>query len=371
MKFSQTVKRIDASGVRKMFEIAKSLRNPIDVSLGSPLNPIPPNVVNYAVDHIYHDAPGYTVTKGDETVRRALADKLKVKNHILADPNDIIITVGATGGLCLALWTLLDSDDEIIVVDPYFVLYKQQIDFIGAKGVYVSSYPHFRLPVDAIRDAVTTKTKAILINTPNNPSGVVYTQNELRALADIACVHDVVIISDEVYEEYVYDDRPHVSIGSFYPRTVTIMSPSKTASLAPWRVGYVSAPQDIIEQMVKVQQVFYVCAPVPAQHALKASLTEDYAPLRKQFVHKRNAIHENLRKTSLLSYDLQGAFYAFLDVGDEKGFTKKALEKELLLVPGSTFSKESTHVRLAYSVPDESLQNALKIIHEIGSQRPA
>lgn len=367
MKFSQTVQRVDTSGVRKMFELVKNLKNPIDVSLGSPLNAIPPNVVDCAVDHMHHDAPGYTVTKGDEDVRRALAQKLKVKNHILADPSDIIITVGATGGLCLALWTLLDANDEIIVVDPYFVLYKQQIDFIGAKGIYVSSYPDFRLPVDAIRDAVTAKTKAILINTPNNPSGVVYTEDELRALADIARVHDVVIISDEVYEEYVYDDHQHISIGAFYPRTVTIMSPSKTASLAGWRVGYVTAPPDMIEQMVKVQQVFYVCAPVPAQHALKASLTEDYARLRKQFVRKRHAIHQELRQTSLLSYDLQGAFYAFLDVGDEKGFIKEALEKELLLVPGSTFSRNATHVRLAYSVPDESLQNALKIIHEIRS----
>ncbi len=366
MKFSQTILRVDASGVRKMFEMVKSLKNPIDVSLGSPLNPIPANVVKGAVNHIYHDAPGYTVTKGDEGVRRALADKLKTKNKIAATADNIIITPGATAGLCLALWTLLDASDEIIVIDPSFVLYKQQINFIGAKGVYISSYPHFRLPIDAIRDAVTSKTQAVLINTPNNPSGVVYTEEELRALAEIAQKHNVVIISDEVYEEYVYDEREHVSIGAFYPHTVTIMSPSKTASLAGWRVGYVVAPQDMIEQMIKVQQVFYVCAPVPAQHALKASLSVDYGPLRKQFVRKRDAIHKVLRSTPLLPYELEGAFYAFLHVGDEAGFMKKALEKELLLVPGSTFSEKETHVRLAYSVDDAVLQKALKILVEKG-----
>jgi len=346
-----------------MFELAGKLHDPIDLSLGMPDMELPADIKEQAIFQL-NDKPGYSVTAGYFDVRKAVAEKLKRKNQIDATPEEIIITSGATGGLSLALFSILNREDEVVVIDPYFVLYNQMIDFIGAKAVKVSSYPDFCLPIDRIKTAITSRTKVILINTPNNPTGAVYHLTELKALAELAKIHNIIIVSDEVYEPFVYHNNKHVSVASLYANTVTIMGPSKSDGLAGWRIGYLHAPAEIVEQMIKVQQVFYVCAPTPAQKALLLSLRHDYQTLVDKFEKKRDAVFSTLSKKYPIS-SLQGSFYAFFEVGNDKEYVEKLVGKSVLLVPGSVFSTKLTHVRLAYGVNDNLLQKGLDIIMSV------
>lgn len=364
-KFSKRIQAIDASGVRRMFEMAQQIDNPLDMSLGMPDLSIPQEIQMQAIYNIQQDKPGYSVTAGDPEVRSVVVTKLQQRNQIDATVDEVMITSGATGGLVVSLFSILDSDDEIIIIDPFFVLYRQIIDFIGARAISVSSYPDWRLPIDRIKQAITDKTKVILINTPNNPTGVVYSEAELKELATVAKEHNLVVVSDEIYEEYVYDDRLHVSIGSFYPKTITIMGPSKTTALAGWRIGYLHAPADYIQQMIKAQQVFYVCASVPAQKALHAALNFDCSDLRREFQKRRDLVKRVLSAKYDL-YGLEGSFYAFFPVGKDEEYIQRLLKESVLLVPGSTVSYKSSHVRLAYCVNEQVLRKGLDIIAQIG-----
>lgn len=359
--FSKSAMSANLSGVRKVFELENTMVNPINLSLGMPDIEIPEQVKKEAVDYINFQRPGYSITAGILEVRKAAAKKMNEKNNIPAKAEEIIISSGATGALTLTMLAILDKEDEIIIIDPFFVLYSQMIDFIGAKKVCVSSYPDFRLPLAGIEKAITPKTKAILINTPNNPTGVVYGESELKALAEIARKNDLLIVSDEIYEDYIYDQNKHISIGSFYPKTVTIMGPSKTAALAGWRIAYLHAPAEYVEQMLKVQQIFFVCASTPGQYGLLASFSVDYSELRKDFQRKKDMV-KNVLKEKYDVKGLEGSFYAFWEVENDEQYIKKMIGNNLLLVPGSVFSNKKTHVRMAYCAKDNVLEQALKII---------
>ncbi len=354
MTLSSRASSIENSGIIRMFELAKKVKDPLDLSLGMSDFDIPQEIKQAAINHIQSGSSGYSVNAGEPKIREALAEKLKKQNNIQAKPSEIIITSGATGGLTIALATLLDPGDEIIVFDPYFVLYEQIISFLGAKPTYISTYPNWDLPFNKIKASITDKTKAILINSPNNPTGRVYSKEELSQLAAIAKEHDLYIISDEVYENFVYQGE-HISLASLYKKTITLMGPSKSAALAGWRIGYLHAPEEAITELLKLQQIFYVCASRPAQITLAKSLDYNYSPILEKYKEKNKLV-----KNILGDYPgLEGAFYAFLP-----NTKKDLLDHKIITTPGEVFSQQNTHFRISYSVNNDILTKALQIIKQ-------
>jgi len=342
-----------------MFNLAQDMQDPLDLSLGMSDFPVSDSVKQAVVESIESGSSGYSVNAGDLKVRKKIVEKLVEKNNIQAKEDEIIITSGATGGLLLSLATVLDPGDEIMIFDPYFVLYKQISTFLGAKPIFVSTYPNWDLPIEKMEELVTPRTKAVLFNSPNNPTGRVYTKDEITKLAKFAEKYDLTIISDEVYEEFVYEGD-HFSIGSIYPQTITLMGPSKSAALAGWRVGYLHASKEVVEQMMKVQQIFYVCAPRLAQVALAASLDLDYKSILSKYTEKKSIVKEILGEYP----GVQGAFYAFLPApnDDAAALVTSLVKDNLLIVAGEVFSEQNTHFRIAYSMPDDKLRKALEII---------
>lgn len=364
MKISQRVQSVHASGIRTMFELARTLQNPIDLSLGVSDERIPQQVIETLHNKITNAPAVYSSSVGYLDIREQVAEKLRRVNTIAGTADSIILTHGLTGGLVISLFTILDPGDEVILIDPYFVLYPQMIELVQARPVIVPSAPTWRLPLEGIQAAITPKTKAIIINTPHNPTGAVYTKDELQKLVDILAHTDITIISDEIYEEYVYDGRKHISIGSMYTDTITLMAPSKSASLAGWRSGYLHAPLDYIQDLTKVQQIMYVCASTLGQETLGASLAVDYTNVRKRTEEKRNLVQNYLAPHTPL-HGLEGSFYAFVPVPSIETTMQTLLQNNILVTPASAFSREKDYIRLVYAGNRVNLEQALRVLQHI------
>ncbi len=367
MNTSKRVASIQTSKIRKIFDLAAAVEDPYDLSLGVPAFDIPEKIKKAVMDEVMSDRKGYSPNAGFLDVRRKVAEKLKLKNKIAATAEEVIITSGVTAGLWLALATLIDEGDEVIVFDPYFVPYSSLIEFLGGKPIKISTYPNWEIPWEELKAKITPKTKAILFNTPNNPTGKVYEESDVQKLVEIAKKNNqknnqqnnLWIISDEIYEEIIFD-KIHTSTASLYPYTITLMGPSKSASLAGYRVAYLHAPKSVIGEMIKLQQLFYVCAPLASQMALEVSLDIDPSPMRDFYKEKRDMVRNILGDYP----GLEGAFYGFFPSGDENSeeLVKKLMAEKVLTVPGSAFSDRNSHFRISYSVLDDELKMALEII---------
>lgn len=368
MEVSKRVKHITASGVREIFENKKAHRGSIlDFSLGQPDFDIPPAVKRAAVKAIYAGKNTYTENQGILKLRQAVAQKLKNKNKIKAESDEVIITAGVTGGLALSFFSLLNPGDEIIVPDPYFVLYRELPNLLGIKVVLLDTYPNFQLEVSKLEKLITTKTKAIIINTPNAPTGQVYPEKTIIELARVAKKYNLTIVSDEIYEDYIYDNAQHFSIGSIYPNTVTLNGFSKSFGMSGWRIGYLHAPKEIINEMIKLQQLLYCCAPSPAQYASLAALRdrEQASKIREQYQRKRDLVCEGLKgKYNLIKS--AGSFYVFVETpgGDSSTFCERAIKRGVMLVPGKVFSERNSHFRLAFCVGGNVIKQGIKKLLE-------
>ena len=366
MTISQRVQHMDASGIRKAFELAGSLIDPIDLSIGQPDFMVPQAIKTSAIDAIMQDRNRYTVTQGIEQLREMVAEKLRIKNHIDATKDHILITSAVSGGLNLALPTCIDPGDEVIIFDPCFVGYRQLVLLYGGMPVAVAKKNDFSIDFDALCSAITSKTKVIILNTPENPTGHVSNGAEIKKLADIARVHDLVVIADEIYEDFVYDGE-HMSIGSLYENTITLGGFSKSHAMTGWRVGYLCAPMQYVEEMMKVQQYTFVCAPTPFQYAAMTALTENISLYVAQYKKKRDMVYDALKDI----YDIvrsDGAFYFFVKYPyDGKLFIDRCLEYKLLVVPGGAFSVRDTHFRISFATSDEQLHKAIEILQRIAS----
>lgn len=356
---------LSISAIRAMSERAKKKPGIIDLTLGMGGHDVPEEIKDAVHAAIESPRSGsYSPNAGFPKVREAVAQKLRTRNGIDAKPDEVIITNGVTGGLFLVLATLLDPGDEVIVFDPYFVLYPRIIRFLGARMILIPTYPDWRIPFSELTKHVTRRTKAIILNTPNNPTGCVYHLLDCDRLARFAKKHGLWIIADEVYEDFVYQGRHHVSIGSIYPNTFTVMGPGKSLSIPGWRAGYLHAPPQAIAEALKVQHVAYTCSPTLAQAALTKALTFDMSTIRAAHAAKRDYVRVILGDLS----GIEGAFYAFVPAPPGKtgtSFTEELFEKGVAVVPGLGFSKEDTHIRIAYAnLEEEELIRALTIIRD-------
>jgi aspartate aminotransferase/aminotransferase len=356
--------KIDSSGIRKVFALAAQLKNPVDFSIGQPDFDVPDELKEEAIRAIRQGSNKYSQTAGGAELREKIADL--VKDEFRWQKPAVLVTSGVSGGLLLAFMTLVNPDDEVVMPDPYFVMYKHLVNMLGGKCVFVDSYPHFSLPVGKIAEAISDRTKMILLNSPCNPTGVVYSQQEIKALAQVAAEKDIIVLTDEIYERFSYDGRA-ASIAKHYDKVLLLRGFSKPYAMTGWRLGYAAAHeslQSVIEQMTKIQQYTFVCAPAPFQKAAIAALDYDVTEHVEAYGKKRDLIYEGLKdKFELVRPG--GAFYAFVRAPgglNATEFVEKAIANNVLVIPGNVFSEKDTHFRISFATADEKIKQGVEIL---------
>ena len=354
----------DSSGIRKVFDLASKLTDPINLSIGQPHFAVPDEIKQAAIEAIGADKNSYALTQGAPALREKLLARVR-RQYAHAD-RDVFVASGTSGGLVLAMLAFVNPGDEVILFDPFFVMYAPLVSMAGGRCVHIDTYPDFRIDVQAVADAITPKTKAIVFNSPANPTGYVATEEEIRCLAELARAKQVLLISDEIYRDFCYD-RPFVSPASFNDQTLVIDGFSKTYGVTGWRLGFAHGPSELIDTMVKLQQYTFVCAPHPFQWAAVAAMDVDMGAEIEQYRRKRDMIYDGLKDRFELVKP-GGAFYAFCRVptGETgEAFVKRAIERGLLIIPGGIFSQQDTHFRISYAAEDATIQRGVDVLNEL------
>jgi len=355
--------KIDSSGIRKVFALAAELEEPVNFSIGQPDFDVPEALKEVAIKAIREGQNKYSQTAGDAVLQNKIAEQ--VKNEFGWERPAVLVSSGVSGGLLLAFLALVEPGDEVVIPDPYFVIYKHIINMLGGKCVFVDSYPEFGLPVEKIAEAITDKAKMIILNSPCNPTGVVYSEEEIKQLAEVAAEKDVMVMTDEIYEKFCYDGGCP-SIANYYEKTLLLRGFSKSYAMTGWRLGYAAANDslgEVVEAMTKVQQYTFVCAPTPFQKAALAAMDYDVADFVDIYRRKRDLVYEGLKdKFELVRPG--GAFYAFVKAPDGSGteFVEKAIKNNVLIIPGNVFSEKDTHFRISYATSDEKIEQGVEIL---------
>ncbi len=370
------LRKIDASGIRKVFDMAAALKDPINLSIGQPDFDVPADVKKAAIAAIENGQNRYTVTQGTKElnakVRKVLTDEFDAWKTA---EFGTLVTSGVSGGLLLALMTCVQPGDEVIIPDPYFVMYKHLVTLAGGTAVYVDTYPDFQVTAERVAPYVTKKTKMLLFNSPSNPTGVVASEKVCKDIAQLADDKGFLLLSDEIYDEFCYEKTERGAGSGVYKcpspakyskNTLVMRGHSKTYGMTGWRLGYAAGPVRVIEEMTKLQQYSFVCAPSMVQVAGVLAMDQDMGPYVKAYQKKRDMVVNTLKG----HYNLTtpgGAFYAFPEVPKKLGltatqFATKAIENNMLLIPGSVFSGQDTHFRISYACNDAKLQQGLDLL---------
>ncbi len=360
---AQRMAQMDSSGIRKIFDLAQSLRDPIDLSIGQPDFDVPHHVKDAAIDAIRNGFNRYTVTQGIPELHAAIRRFLHSCRGI--DPESLLVTSGCSGAIVLSLMVLVDPGDEVLMPDPYFVMYKHLTALMGGVPRFIDTYPDFRLKREKIEPKITSKTKLIIINNPANPTGVQYTPAELKMLAEVAKSHKLVVVSDEVYHPFCYD-APHESFLKYYDRCVLCDGLSKSHAMTGWRLGYAAGPEDIISEMTKLQQYTFVCAPSFAQRAAVRALNTPGYGFQEEYRQKRDFVYEGLRGRFEVVKPA-GAFYIFPQAPNGSGakFVERAIKNGVLIIPGGVFSERDTHFRVSFAAPVERLKRGIEVLNSL------
>jgi aspartate aminotransferase/aminotransferase len=356
-------KAFDSSGIRKVFDLAAKLKDPVNLSIGQPDFDVPEPIREECIRAISSGKNGYSPSQGVPQLRAKLQDEID-RQYGHAD-RQVFVSSGTSGGLVLAILSLVNAGDEVIIFDPYFVMYEPLVQLVGATPVLIDTYPDFAIDMERVAAAVTDKTKMILFNSPANPTGVVASRAEVEGLARLAADHDIVLVSDEIYSQFCYD-QPFISPAEFNPRTLVIDGFSKSYAMTGWRLGFVHGPRQVIETMVKLQQYTFVCAPQPAQWAGIVARDFDMSPSMQAYRRKRDRVVEGLHE----DYELVvpgGAFYVFPRVprGSGSDFVARAIDNNLLIIPGKIFSQQDTHFRISYAADDATLDRGIEILRKL------
>jgi aspartate aminotransferase/aminotransferase len=357
--------RIEASGIRKIFELGRGLNDPVNLSIGQPHFAVPEPIRAAAKAAIDRGENGYTVTQGIPELR----DKIlgEVRRRLPGQDRQILVTAGTSGAIMLALFASVNPGDEVILFDPHFVAYPHLVTLVGGVSIVLDTYPDFRIDVERVRAAISPKTKAILFSSPSNPTGVTTVADTLRDLANLAREKGVLLIADEIYRSFWYDGEFR-SAAEFDANVLVLDGFGKSYGITGWRLGFAHGPKRLIEEMAKVQQFTFVCAPSPAQHAGVAALEFDVAPIVADYRRKRDYLCEMLAGC----YEFirpGGAFYLFPRApwGTGTEFVQEAIRHNLLVIPGIAFSRRDTHFRVSFAASDEKLGQGVEILKRIAS----
>ncbi len=357
------MRHIEVSGVRKVFELAKSLKDPVNLSIGQPEFDVPEPIKAAAHAAIERGDNGYTLTQGIPELLAKLRGDLR--RRYPSGDREVFVTSGTSGGLVLALCCTVNPGDEVIVFDPYFVMYPHLVTLAGGKTVYVDTYPDFGLDLDRVRAVLSPRTKAILVNSPANPTGRVYPPEQLRDLALLCRERNVLLLSDEVYRVFCYDEPFH-SPAEYNEDVIVFDGFSKAYGMTGWRLGFAHGPRRLIEEMAKLQQFTFVCAPSIVQHAGIAALDFDVSDIVANYHRKRDRIVEGLKDRYEMAKP-EGAFYLFAKAphGSGSSFVEEAIRNNLLIIPGNSFSLRDTHFRLSFAVEDRMLDRGIEILNRL------
>jgi aspartate/methionine/tyrosine aminotransferase len=356
-------KAIELSGIRKVFELGRSLKDPVDLSIGQPHFDVPDSVKAAAHAAIDAGKNGYTVTQGIPTLREALKEKIRAR--LPHDDREVIVTAGTSGALMLALCATVNPGDEVILFDPYFVAYPHLVTLAGGTSVYIDTYPDFAIDLDRVKAAITPRTKAILFSSPANPTGAVVPAEMLKGLAELAAKHGILLIADEIYRAFCHDEPPR-SAAEFNPDVLVVDGFGKAYGMTGWRLGFAHGPRALINEMAKLQQFTFVCAPSIVQHAGVAALAFDTSEFAAEYRRKRDLIVTGLKDR----YEVVtpgGAFYVFPKVprGTAADLVQEAVRQNLLVIPGGAFSRRDTHFRLSFAAADETLRRGIEILKRL------
>ncbi|MBC7085526.1 MAG: pyridoxal phosphate-dependent aminotransferase [Methanomethylovorans sp.] len=365
-KFADRVLNLNISGIRKMFETAGS--DAINLGLGQPDFDTPPHIKKAAIDAINSGFTGYTAGPGIIELREELSRKFKEENSFNVEPSEIIVTSGASEALEIAIASIVNPGDEVMIANPGFVSYNALVNIMGGK---VSSIPlddELAICPETIIEKINSKTKAIIINSPANPTGTVQTKKDIKAFAEIADDYNITIISDEVYEHFIYEGE-HVSPAQFTDNVITINAVSKTYAMTGWRIGYVAAKNEYVEHMLKVHQYVQACANSIAQKAALAAISgpqDSVIFMREEFLRRRDVLMAGLKSMGLHCVVPKGAFYAFPEVDDCTEVAGKLISNGVIVVPGTAFGDGGDgHIRISYASSISNIQKALKIMEKV------
>lgn len=374
-RVSRRAASIDVSGIRRAFELGAALPDPINLSIGQPDFPVPEAIQAAAIDSIRAGRNGYSLTQGTPELLAS------VRAHINADlgwdpeshGHSIMVTSGTSGALLLAAMAVLDPDDEVVIPDPYFVIYPALASMIGARAVRCDTYPDFRMTAARVEPLITGRTRMVMVNSPANPTGVVLTGSELAELAGLCESRGVLLVSDEIYDGFTFPEAREggrcPSPGRSGRTSLLIRGFGKTYGCTGWRLGYAVGPAAIIREMLKLQQYTFVCAPTPLQVGAAQAFGVDMEPTIARYAQRRDAVCQALGGLSPIVRPC-GAFYAFVEVPPRLGisateFARRAASQRVIVIPGSVFSHRDTHFRLSFAVDEQRLQRGLQILAEL------
>ena len=358
---------IDASGIRKVFDLAASMTDPINLSIGQPHFDTPEPIKQALKQAVDDGKNAYSQSQGIAPLIQTIQEHV---DEIYGHPDrKVFLSSGTSGALMLSLMTLVNPGDEVIFFDPYFVMYQHLTSLAGGTPVLIDTYPDFRIDIEKVRAAVTGKTKVILCNSPSNPTGHVAGVEELRSLAELAREHNIALISYEIYKSFCYDGE-FVSPGRWNDQTIVIDGFSKSHSMTGWRLGWVHGPEEIIQQMVKLQQFTFVCAPHPVQWAGLTAWNYDVSDRVEEYRQKRDLIVSELQEDFEI-HGAGGAFYLFVKTpwGPGTEFVTEAIKNNLLIIPGNVFSAQDTHFRLSYAAEDDTLKRGAEVLRKLAKQK--
>ncbi|GBF49511.1 aspartate/tyrosine/aromatic aminotransferase [Leptospira ryugenii] len=355
---------MDSSPIRKAFELARTIENPINLSIGQPHFPCPPNIIEAMNRAAIDGKTAYTLTAGIPELKEAMAEKYQIQNGIeYAKPDRILVTSGISSALFLLFNALVNPGDDCLVVSPYFLMYPSMLKFYGANLLTVDeSFTSEELSVFSSK-----KLKLIIYSNPSNPTGKVLSKEQLRGLANLAEKTGAYLISDEIYELFDYD-KQFYSIGKEYEKTITLTGFSKTYNMTGLRLATILADEVVIKTLTTLQQYTVVCAPSITQWAGIEALKTDMSSYIQDYREKRDFVYDSLKA----HYEIQksgGAFYFFFKVKDtDEEFLQKAVKKKLILVPGYIFSPSKHHMRLSFATDWDNLKRGMKALVELASE---
>ncbi|GIV61929.1 MAG: aminotransferase [Rhodothermaceae bacterium] len=379
-RLSERVRSVPPSGIRRFFDIAATMEGVISLGIGEPDFVSPEPIIEAGIASLREGKTGYTSNAGLMELREALAADLAARYGVTYDPaTEILMTVGVSEALQLAMLALLDPGDEILIPEPCFVSYGPTAVFAGGRVVYVPTYAEHDFQVTAadLEARITPRTKVLFLSYPNNPTGAVLRREVLEEIAELVVRHDLLVISDEIYDRLVYGEayaQGHTclpSIPALRDRTVLLGGFSKGYAMTGWRIGYACAPAPIYRAMYKLHQYIIMSAPTMAQYGALAGLQhcqEDVERMRQAYDRRRRVIVDGLRAAGLPTFEPEGAFYCFPDIRStglsSEEFAQKLLQEErVAVVPGDAFGPSGAgYVRCSYATALDKVEEAVRRI---------
>ena len=370
---SRRMAQIPSSAIRRFFDILNELDDVISLGIGEPDFVTPDHICQAGIASLNQGRTRYSSNAGDIRLRELIANKLSELYGIRYDPEtEIVVTIGASEAILDAMIAVLDPGDEVIIPQPCFVSYVPSAVFAGGVPVLVDTSldNEFAVTADEIEARITPRTKMVFLSYPSNPTGAVVSRQEMLRISRVAQEHDLLVLSDEIYDRLVYDTE-HVCVASLpgmWERTLHIGGFSKSYAMTGWRIGFIAGPRELMQAVAKVHQYAIMCAPTMAQYAAMQALKEgepDVQRMVSEYDRRRQLIVRGFNSMGLPTLEPRGAFYCFpkvsgLRMGDEEFAERLLMEERVALVPGSAFGATGKgHVRVCYAAPIEQIEEAL------------